>query len=578
MFKGMSLSAKLYAGFGAVLLIAVALGAFAYTRLVTISTESNLMTNDCWPGLYMAEEIQKRSQQNIFLTSDHLLASDKADQERVEGEMLKLKAGIDKSLADYEGTITTAEDKELFGKIAPARAKFLAIRNQAVLPPSRLGKLAEAQAAFKHQLQPAFDEYLAVCQALVELNKRNGDGIGVEITHATSAAKSGILFGLLAAVAMGASVGIFLSRSISSALNQVITSLSSGSDQVASASNQVSQSSQQMAEGASEQASSLEETSASLEEMSSMTKQNSDNSRQANAMAVETRSAVEKSREAMTRMGQAIGKIKGSSDQTAKIIKTIDEIAFQTNLLALNAAVEAARAGDAGKGFAVVAEEVRNLAQRSAEAAKNTAALIEESQQNANNGVAVSGEVGGILSQIVESVQKLTQLIGEVSAASDEQSKGIEQIGTAVTQMDKLTQSNAANAEESASASEELAAQAKELGDMVQVLVGIVKGAGAQSAGAQAQASGSYSAARPLPRAVAPIASSASRKAVKAAPKPRADWSPVAHGKAGHVQSNAHPSHEVAVNGHASHVIGANGHAVNPEQVIPMDEADLKEF
>ena len=184
----------------------------------------------------------------------------------------------------------------------------------------------------------------------------------------------------------------------------------------------------------------------------------------------------------MSRMGEAIGKIKSSSDQTAKIIKTIDEIAFQTNLLALNAAVEAARAGDAGKGFAVVAEEVRNLAQRSAEAAKNTASLIEESQQNADNGVAVSRKWAGILTQIVESVQKLTQLIGEVSAASQEQSKGIEQIGTAVTQMDKLTQSNAANAEESASASEELAAQAKELGDMVQMLVGIVKGAAARGA------------------------------------------------------------------------------------------------
>jgi methyl-accepting chemotaxis protein len=257
-----------------------------------------------------------------------------------------------------------------------------------------------------------------------------------------------------------------------------------------------------------------------------MTKQNSENSRQANAMAVETRSAVERSQEAMTRMGAAINKIKGSSDQTAKIIKTIDEIAFQTNLLALNAAVEAARAGDAGKGFAVVAEEVRNLAQRSAEAAKNTAALIEESQQNANNGVAVSSEVGGILSQIVVSVQKLAQLIGEVSAASEEQSKGIEQIGTAVTQMDKLTQSNAANAEESASASEELAAQAKELGDMVQVLVGIVKGAGAQ---------------------VAAYASSNSGRVVS---KPRGDWAPVAH---------------------------ANFRAIRPQQAFPMDYADLKE-
>lgn len=267
----------------------------------------------------------------------------------------------------------------------------------------------------------------------------------------------------------------------------------------------------------------------------------------------------------MVRMSEAINRIKGSSDQTAKIIKTIDEIAFQTNLLALNAAVEAARAGDAGKGFAVVAEEVRNLAQRSAEAAKSTAALIEESQQNANNGVAVSGEVGGILSQIVESVQKLAQLIGEVSAASEEQSKGIEQIGTAVTQMDKLTQANAANAEESASASEELAAQARELGDMVKVLVGIVKGEGARESFASAGPSG-----RALPHAAAPKAHFDHKPAPRTAP-PKAhgpDWAAVPKGKSAGAKSPAS-----AALAHAS-----NGHGPRPEQVIPMDDADLKEF
>jgi methyl-accepting chemotaxis protein len=562
MFKGMSLSGKLYAGFAAVLMIAVALGAFAYTRLVKISGNARFITTDCMPGVFLSEEMQKLAQQNLMLTAKHILSTEKADMDAIDGQILKVKDNLDKLTDQYAATITTDRDRELFAKVPEARKQFVSIRNQLVLPASRLGKKADAQAAFKSQLEPAYDTYAAACQAIVDLNKQNGDDAGTLITGAVSAAKSGILFGLLAALAVGAAIGIFLSRSISSALSQVITTLSSGSEQVASASNQVSQSSQQMAEGASEQASSLEETSASLEEMSSMTKQNSENSRQANAMALETRSAVERSREAMTRMGDAINKIKGSSDQTAKIIKTIDEIAFQTNLLALNAAVEAARAGDAGKGFAVVAEEVRNLAQRSAEAAKNTATLIEESQQNANNGVAVSGEVGGILSQIVESVQKLAQLIGEVSAASDEQSKGIEQIGTAVTQMDKLTQSNAANAEESASASEELAAQAKELGDMVQVLVGIVKGAGAQNA--QGLASAAY-ASRPMPRAATPIA--ASQKGGKAASKSR-DWAPVGQGKTGPIRSKARPSNAVAV----------NGNTLRPEQVIPMDDADLKDF
>ena len=567
MFRGMSLSAKLYAGFAAVLMIAIALGVFAYKRLVEINGDAKIITANCLPGVYLAEEIQKGSQENLLLVAKHILAEDKEGMDATEAGIGKVKARLDKLQQDFDSVITDPKEREVFAKVVAARQRFVSIRNQAVFPPSRLGKKAEANAAFRNQLQPAFNEYTDLCQTLVELNKKNGDASGDEIMSAASAAKTGILIGLLLAVAMGASVCIFLSRSISSALNAVITTLSSGSEQVASASNQVSQSSQQMAEGASQQASSLEETSASLVEMSSMTKQNSENSRQANAMALETRSSVERSREAMTRMGEAINKIKGSSDQTAKIIKTIDEIAFQTNLLALNAAVEAARAGDAGKGFAVVAEEVRNLAQRSAEAAKNTAALIEESQQNANNGVAVSGEVGNILSQIVKSVQKLAQLIGEVSAASQEQSKGIDQIGTAVNQMDKLTQSNAANAEESASASEELAAQAKELGDMVQALVGIVKGAGAQG-----MASGSYAvshvAARPLRRAAAPVAATGPRKLGKGVSKPRGDWAPASHGKPGLSRSIAQPTRAVAM----------SGHAARPEQVIPMDDADLKDF
>ena len=192
-------------------------------------------------------------------------------------------------------------------------------------------------------------------------------------------------------------LAVVIIRRLVRSVGRITGGLYDGAVQVAKASTQVAQASQQMAEGASEQASSLEEVSSSLEEMASMTKQNADNAHQANTMASEAKSAAEQGNAAMGKMGEAIQKIKTSSDQTAKILKTIDEIAFQTNLLALNAAVEAARAGEAGKGFAVVAEEVRNLAQRSAEAAKNTASLIEKSQKNADHGVTVSTEVAGIL-------------------------------------------------------------------------------------------------------------------------------------------------------------------------------------
>lgn len=277
-------------------------------------------------------------------------------------------------------------------------------------------------------------------------------------------------------VVCGIFLAIFITRSISLPIHNVIATLSNGAKQVSTASQQLSSSSQQMSEGASEQASSLEEVSSSLEEMSSMTKQNADNSKQASTMASETSTKAEQGKDAMNRMGQAIDRIKKSSDETAKIIKTIDEIAMQTNLLALNAAVEAARAGEAGRGFAVVAEEVRNLAQRSAQAAKNTAELIEGAQKNSDSGVSASEEVGKILIQIIGSVQKVTQLIAEVSAASNEQAQGIDQVSNAVAQMDKLTQSNAASAEESASASEELSGQAQNLDTMVVELLIIVGG------------------------------------------------------------------------------------------------------
>ncbi|MCP4596583.1 MAG: methyl-accepting chemotaxis protein, partial [Neptuniibacter sp.] len=211
-------------------------------------------------------------------------------------------------------------------------------------------------------------------------------------------------------------VAIWTAKSVTGPINNIINNLNSGAEQVGSASEQVASASQSLAEGASEQASSLEETSSSLEEMASMTRQNADNTKQANTLASTASGEADKGMRAMNSMSEAMTEIKKSSDDTAKIIKVIDEIAFQTNLLALNAAVEAARAGEAGKGFAVVAEEVRNLAQRSAEAAKDTSALIEGSQKNADGGVKSSEELVEILQNITGGIKKTTDLMAEVSA------------------------------------------------------------------------------------------------------------------------------------------------------------------
>ena len=283
---------------------------------------------------------------------------------------------------------------------------------------------------------------------------------------------TGIIMVLFVALIIG--MGFFFSRKVAAPVVDSVKTAVDIIQNVSAGSAQVFSSARQLAEGAGSQASSLEETSSSLEELSAMTKQNADNATQARAMMQEANQIVEKVNRHMDDMGKAIAEITKSSEETGKIIKTIDEIAFQTNLLALNAAVEAARAGEAGAGFAVVADEVRNLAMRSAEAAKNTSELIENTMKAVKNGNELTGYTQEAFKDNIASSAKIGQLVDEIATASQEQAHGIAQINRAIAEMDKVVQQTAHNAESSAAAAESMNAEVSRMEKSLEDLAGMV--------------------------------------------------------------------------------------------------------
>jgi methyl-accepting chemotaxis protein len=466
---------RIVLGFTLTVGLTAALGTLAYKRLVVIEQHTRTLGHNTLQGIYSSEEIKSRAKSGYNLVLEHIASTNPEEKRKIDAEIAAYNNKVNDAMREYEESIDSDRDRELFAAVAPACQAYLKVREE-VLTLSREGKSDEAMQALHASLKPAIELYLAAARDLTDYSQADGKQVADESIAATVGSRMTCLIGVIGGVALGVVIAFLLTRSINKALNRMAATLGEGSEQVAGAAGQVASASQSLAQGASEQAASLEETSSALEEMSSMTRKNADTAAQANALATQAKAAADKGNQAMHKMGSAIQQIHKSAGETAKIIKVIDEIAFQTNLLALNAAVEAARAGEAGKGFAVVAEEVRNLAMRSAEAAKNTAAMIEESVNNAKNGVAISDDVARTLEEITGAAAKVNDLIAEIATASQEQSQGIGQVNTAMAQMDKVTQASAANAEESAAASEELSSQAEQLRGVVGDLISLVGG------------------------------------------------------------------------------------------------------
>lgn len=441
------------------------------------------LQDDALPGIIYASDIGTLTAQGHIRTLTAGSIADPAQQDACIAQVAELVTKVGGILQSYEASITDPADRARLEELKQVRSNYGSNRTK-YFNLVKTGTAEERAQFVSTQLEPAYIAYRDKVAQILKWNQDAAASVSQSIVEtSTSGSSLAVILCSVAAVA-AAIVGWFIISSINQVLRGVCTTIQQGSDQVASAAGQVSASSQALAEGASEQAASLEETSSSLEEMSSMAKRNADNVQQAKELAGETRSAADTGTVDMDEMKRAMDAIKVSSDDVAKIIKTIDEIAFQTNILALNAAVEAARAGEAGAGFAVVADEVRSLAQRSAQSAKETATKIEESIAKSVHGVRISEKVAISLNAIAEKTRKVDAIVSEIATASNEQRQGVEQVNTAVSQMDKVTQSNASSAEEGAAAAEELNAQSQTLKDAVNLLSALVGSTGGRSEGA----------------------------------------------------------------------------------------------
>jgi methyl-accepting chemotaxis protein len=471
--KTWTIGKRIQIGGGILCALLVLVGGIAWHSLGAIRSNATFIKGDVMPGLIQSGGLATEQANNFIRALLYAQAHTPEERAKWKQDIDAGTAKITTYLDAYEASITTPPDRQLFNDLKAAREGQRDART-AYFKLVDAGKDREAEAFLATGLYPTYAAYSKAVCALFALNASNGDQVSNDISANTVATTRAILVVTVVSLAVGLVVGYIIILTTNRSLRDITAQLQTGADQNASASAQVASSSQVLAEGASEQAASLEETSASLEEISSMTKRNSDSSLKAKELANQTRQAAEAGASGMVEMTDAMNAIKDSSGAIAKIVKTIHEIAFQTNILALNAAVEAARAGEAGAGFAVVAEEVRSLAQRSAQSAGETATKIADAVACSERGAQISARVASSCGEIVVKARQVDELVAEIAAASNEQTQGIGQVTIAVSQMDKVTQGNAASAEESASAAEELSAQAQTMRDSVAALQRLV--------------------------------------------------------------------------------------------------------
>jgi methyl-accepting chemotaxis protein len=551
----MKIGARLGFAFAAVLTLTVGMTGVGIWELSRVADAKSEMKQAAYKQALAGKWLE-----NIATNSVRTLAkaksSNAADQQYFDDEMKAVSKRITETSKELEPLIASDEGKRLLADVTVKRKSYSDIRDGVfTLKSGGETNEAEVKTAIDGKLLPAMKAYVASVQKVADYQETLFNKANDRIDEVYAEAKMLLVALGLAALAAGAALAWALSRSITRPLNhavlvaqtvaagdltsriepgskdevgqlldalksmnasllQTVTEVRSGTDTIATASKQIAAGNMDLSSRTEEQASSLEETASSMEELNATVRQNADNARQANALAEAASGVAARGGVVIGQVVGTMGEINASARQIADIISVIDGIAFQTNILALNAAVEAARAGEQGRGFAVVATEVRSLAQRSAAAAKDIKTLIDNSVERVEAGSRLVNEAGKTMHDIVDSVGRVTGIISEISAAGQEQTAGIEQINQAISQMDQVTQQNAALVEEAAAASEALQDQAARLASVVSIF----KIAAGESG--QAQAMAPQTSRKPATRALAkrpsaPVPAVAAAKSVQ---------------------------------------------------------------